>query len=196
MVCVVRGCTLSHPLVSDISTTPVSTTLLVPLGPILHLGIPLAYPAYRRFWAVCLCRIAQRDLFDCVFASTCHLGTRPLDASTLATQPILSCQGNTGTLAACSILFSRLSLCAHLVVETVIARANHHDHQDRGGYRQVTRASNAEDARFGAMVYSHVASASGTSTQRHAVTQNLHNELCLAESEQTRTSTRHVILIE
>jgi hypothetical protein len=47
--------------------------------------------------------------------------------------------------------------------------------------------SSAEDARFDVMAHSHVGSANGINTLRRAVTQSLHSELCLVESEDSRT---------
>jgi hypothetical protein len=77
----------------------------------------------------------------------------------------------------------------------VTARVNHHDHQAHDGSQPATHVSNAGDARFGVTVHNLVDSANGINTLKHAAIRSLHNELCPAESEHSRTLSERVRLI-
>ena len=75
------------------------------------------------------------------------------------------------------------------------ARGNHHAHQAHDAYQPATHVSNADDARFDVTVHNLVDSANGINTLRHVAIRSLHNELCLEESEHSRTLSRRVGLI-
>jgi hypothetical protein len=103
-------------------------------------------------------------------------------------------QSTTEVIATCSIPSSRPPGCARPVQTATAAQGSPHDHQDHAGYPRATPVSSAEDARFGVMAHSHVGSANGINTLRRAVTRSLHKELCLAESEHSRTPRQQAVL--